>query len=126
MPRPSQIEGAGVDRRADVYALGATAYECLVGSTPFAHRRGAALLYAQLTEAPPRPSERRADLPTAVDGVILTALAKAPGDRFAGCGEFAAALSEVMAGGSVAPSPSTPRTAHVALPAPLERCRAQT
>src|SRR3954452_17341445 len=122
---PEQIEGAGVDRRADVYALGATAYECSVGMTPFAHRSGAALLYAQLTEAPPRPSEGRPGLPAGIDDVVLKAMAKAPGDRFARCGEFAAALSAVISGELVSPARSTPRAEHIALPAPLERCRAQ-
>ena len=111
---PEQIEGTGVDRRADVYALAATAYECLVGHTPFAHRTGAALLYAQLTEAPP---------PTglAVDGVLLKALAKAPDERYATCGEFAAALTEALSGSEpVAPPPPAPKS--VPLPPALERC----
>src|SRR4051794_9663922 len=122
---PEQIEGVGVDRRADVYALGATAYECLVGMTPFAHRSGAALLYAQLTEPPPRPSDRRLGLPTDFDAAIAKALAKAPGDRFASCGEFAAALSQVVSGEVVAPVLATPRAEHVPLPPALERCRVQ-
>ena len=122
---PEQIEGASVDRRADVYALGCTAYECIVGETPFAHRAGAALLYAQLTEAPPRPSDRRPELPEAVDAVLARALAKAPAERFATCGELAAALAGALAGAAPAP-PVAPSSlpARIPLPAPLTRCRA--
>jgi eukaryotic-like serine/threonine-protein kinase len=128
---PEQIEGVGVDRRADVYALGCTAYECLVGETPFAHRTGAALLYAQLTEAPPRPSDRRSALPEAVDAVLARALAKAPAERFPTCGEFAAALTRALAGAAAgrAADPQSPlevsasNAARVPLPRPLVRCR---
>src|SRR3954467_7768186 len=88
---PEQIEGAAIDRRADVYALAATAYQCLVGETPFAHRSGAALIYAQLTEAPPRPTDRRSGLPPAVDLILARGLAKAPAARYATCGAFAPA-----------------------------------
>ena len=111
---PEQIEGGAIDRRADVYALGATAYECLVGATPFAHRAGAALLYAQLTEPPPRASDRRPELPTAVDAVLARALAKRPDDRYAPCGEFAAALADAVAAPSGAPAapPAPARESH--------------
>ena len=123
---PEQIEGGAIDRRADVYALGCTAYECLVGQTPFAHRAGAALLYAQLTEAaaaPDRPPPRRC--PTAVDAVLARALAKRPTDRFATCGELAAALAGRDRGAApAAPPPAAPAARRgVPLPPPLARCR---
>ena len=51
-----------------------------------------AVLYAQLSEAPPLLSPRRPGLPPAVDEVLQRALAKAPDDRYASCGEFADAL----------------------------------
>ena len=122
---PEQIEGAAVDRRADVYALGATAYECLAGQTPFAHRSGAALLYAQLTESPPRASDRRPDLPTAVNAVLETALAKSPAERYATCGELAAAFTDALGGGERAAPPAAPVRPpdRVPLPPALDRCR---
>ena len=49
------------------------------GAAPFAHRNGAALLYAHLTETPPLASERRPELPEAVDAVLARVLAEAPG-----------------------------------------------
>ncbi len=122
---PEQIEGAAVDRRADVYALGCTAYECLVGQTPFAHRTGAALLYAQLTEAPPRPTDRRPALPEAVNAVLARALAKAKEDRFATCGELAGALARALdlAEGRAPSLVAPPARERVPLPPPLARCR---
>ena len=49
-----------------------------------------ALMWAQLESEPARLTERRPDLPPAVDQVIATAMAKTPGGRFATCRDFAA------------------------------------
>src|SRR3954471_14284835 len=117
---PEQIEGVDVDRRADVYALGATAYECLVGETPFAHRAGAALLYAQLTEAPPLASERCPGLPAAGGAGLNPALPKARDERCAGCGELARALTAAL-DGMADPPPRAP--VRHPLPQALERSR---
>ena len=115
----AQLRRAGADRgrRASTAAPTSTRSaprrtSASSGETPFAHRSGAALLYAQLTEAPPRPTDRRPDLPAAVDAVLARALAKAPADRFATCGEFAAALTGALVGSDARrprPRPCRPR-----------------
>jgi DNA-binding beta-propeller fold protein YncE len=93
---PEQIEGHAVDGRADQYALACAAFELLSGAPPFKREAGLAIAFAKLSEPPPRISTRRADLPSAVDDVLTRAMARAPGDRFATCGEFAAALRGVF------------------------------
>jgi serine/threonine protein kinase len=87
---PEQIEGKSVDRRADVYALGCVLYESLVGLKPFERENDVAVLWAHVTEPPPRPSDHRGDLPTALDAVIQRALAKSPGERYPTCHELVA------------------------------------
>jgi len=89
---PEQIEGGKVDARTDEYALACAAVELLSGEPPFPRDEGMAVLYAQLSASPPLLTSRRIDLPTAADDVLLRALAKSPGERYASCGEFAAAL----------------------------------
>ncbi len=89
---PEQIQGQQVDARTDEYALACAAFVLLSGEPPFPRDEGMAVLYAQLSTAPPRLTSRRPDLPPAVDDVLLRALAKAPEDRYASCGEFADAL----------------------------------
>ncbi len=93
---PEQIEGHAVDGRADQYALACAAFELLSGAPPFKREAGLAIAFAKLSEPPPRISTRRADLPSAVDDVLTRAMARAPGDRFATCGEFTAALRGVF------------------------------
>jgi hypothetical protein len=95
---PEQIAGGPIDRRADVYSLGCMLYECLTGERPFERESELALVYAHLNDPPPRATDVRSELPEGLDGVIATTLAKEPEDRFASCGELAAAGRAALAG----------------------------
>src|SRR5437870_1730340 len=95
---PEQIEGETVDRRADVYSLGCVLYECLAGARPFDRDSELSVLFAHLNDPPPRLTDLQPDLPAAFDTVFATALAKSPGDRYATCGELAAAARAAMRG----------------------------
>jgi serine/threonine-protein kinase len=97
---PEQAQGAeSLDHRADVFALGAIAYECLVGEVPFTGSNGPAILLAILTKTPP-PVSTRTDptfgVPTAIDDVIDDALAKKPEMRTASVGAFADAFGRAF------------------------------
>jgi serine/threonine protein kinase len=89
---PEQIRGQQVDARTDEYALACAVFTLMSGTPPFHRDDEAAVLYAQLSDPPPPLTLRRPDLPPAVDHVLQQALAKAPSDRYASCGEFADAL----------------------------------
>jgi serine/threonine-protein kinase len=93
---PEQIEGRPVDGRADQYALACAAFEMLAGQPPFPRDQGLAVVAAHLSTPPPPVSSRRPGLPAGVDEVLARALAKAPSDRFASCGDFAEALRAAL------------------------------
>jgi serine/threonine protein kinase len=84
---PEQATGGGIDIRADVHALGAVAYQMLTGhlvrSGSISELAGASL--------PPAPSTL-ADLPPAVDDVLLRALEPDPEHRWPDIASFVAAL----------------------------------
>ena len=83
---PEQIEGKQVSAQTDVYALGATLYECLTGRVPF--RRELADGVRPTTDDLEPVSSLRADLPPTLDAVLRKALARDPHDRYATCNEF--------------------------------------
>src|SRR5690348_5983810 len=93
---PEQIEGGRVDPRTDVYSLGCLLYHCLAGEVPFARDRDVAVIYAHLSEPPPRISEVRPELPAGLDAVLGRALENAPERRFQRCSDLAAAAAEVI------------------------------
>jgi serine/threonine protein kinase len=95
---PEQIEGGHVDARTDVYALGCVLYECLTGTPPFSHGTEHAVLHAHLVDPPPSVSRVRPDLPHAFDGLIATAMAKHPDERFGSCGDLANAARNAASG----------------------------
>ncbi len=102
---PEQITGAPIGYSADLYALGATLVEALTGRPPFF---GPDLVAQHLGEAPPRPSERRPGLSPLHDEVLMRALAKAPGERFASALEMAEAVGAWPTdGAAAAPDSST-------------------
>ncbi len=89
---PEQIEARAVDGRTDEYALACSAFTMLTGQPPFVRDESVAVMWAQISAAPPMLTSRRPDLPAAVDEVMAKALAKVPTDRYATCPEFAVAL----------------------------------
>ena len=92
---PEQIEGSSlIDGRADLYSLACAAFEMLSGTPPFRRDQGVAVIWAQVSAPPPALTNRRPDLPAAVNRVLAKALAKAPGDRYQTCMEFAVALRD--------------------------------
>ena len=93
---PEQVEGRPVDGRADQYALACASFELLAGAPPFNRGEGLAVVWAKLSEDPPLLSPRREDLPGAIDDVMARGMARVPAERFASCGEFAAALRDVL------------------------------
>jgi serine/threonine protein kinase, bacterial len=88
---PEQLMGEPLDGRADQYALAATAYHLLTGTTLFQHPNQAAVISQHLTAPPPSIARRRPEL-SGLDPVLTKALAKSPADRYASCMDFAEAL----------------------------------
>ncbi len=75
---PEQVEGDAVDERADLFALGSTAYRCLAGMSPFTGDTVFARL-RELVERQPPPLPRH--VPRAFAALVLQLLSKDPAAR---------------------------------------------
>lgn len=94
---PEQARGEpDVDARADVFALGAVLFRCLTGRPAFDGEDLLAVLMKTAMEDAPRSSERRPDIPAAVDDLVARMLARAPAERPADASEVAAHLAAAM------------------------------
>jgi serine/threonine-protein kinase len=117
---PEQIEGTEVSARSDVYSLGCLLFHCLSGQMPFVRETDVAVIYAHLSEDPPRLSSLRPELPDGLDAVIAKALDKSPDRRFPSCGDLISAARAVIdaAGplGDTTPPRSTGRGVGLATP----------
>jgi serine/threonine protein kinase len=89
---PEQVMGAEVDGRADQYSLGIILYQMVTGTTPFQGETPMQIAAQQLHMQPSSPRLFRNDLPAPAEQVMLKAMSKRPGDRYAHALELATAF----------------------------------
>jgi eukaryotic-like serine/threonine-protein kinase len=93
---PEQVKGKGVDRRADVYAMGCVLYVASTGLRPFGSGPRAALSKILRGDFK-KPSEVTIDYPDSLERIVLKALALRPEDRFQTADEMRVALERWLA-----------------------------
>ena len=91
---PEQVLEKELTQQTDIYSLGVVMYQLLTGRLPFVASNKASLLYQIVHLDPVAPSVHRADLPTALDTVVMKAMAKDLGQRFRSWGEFSRSLTQ--------------------------------
>ncbi|MEA3244667.1 MAG: protein kinase [Gemmatimonadota bacterium] len=100
---PEQAAGdPTVDHRADVYSLGAMAYELLTGQVVFADRTPQRMLAAHMSEAPRPVTELRPDTPAALSDLVMRCLAKEAAQRPQDATEILRSLEATSGGGMTA------------------------
>lgn len=89
---PEIVRGEVATPASDIYGIGAVLYEMLTGEPPFRGANAGAVLYAAVHEPAAPPSRHRAEIPAWLDAIVLRALSKEPGQRYAGAANLAADL----------------------------------
>ncbi|WP_163869799.1 serine/threonine protein kinase [Myxococcus eversor] len=107
---PEQAKGHEVDARSDVWSTGLLLYELLCGQPPITGTQAAVMLRMAYGEFP-SPRQVRADLPVALDELIMKALSVDLGSRYESANAFADALAGFLY--SVSPPFSTMDLAHL-------------
>lgn len=97
---PEQVRGEihRIDRRTDVYGLGAVLYELLCGRAPFETGYALAELVRVLDEDPIPPRKLHPEIPLDLEIITLACLDKAPQRRYQSARAFADDLRRYLAG----------------------------
>ncbi len=112
---PEQARGEVVDRRADIYSLGALGFTMLTGEPPY-DGSGPFEILGRVLDAPvPRLRDRRPDCPPWLESVVRVALHKAASDRFQTVTQLLDALERKQV---LTTAPPLPGAVRVAVPTP--------
>lgn len=101
---PEQARGdtRNLDRRTDVYALGATLFELLAGRAPFVSHSQAEVLIKVLTDEPPPLRALQPRLPIDLETLVMKCLQKEPAQRYASARALAEDLQRYLNGEPIA------------------------
>ncbi len=79
---PEQLQKEQFDARADIFSFGVMAYELLTGRKPFPGETTEEILRAELTGPPANLREYNADIPPALEQIVLKCLKREPAQRY--------------------------------------------
>ncbi len=99
---PEQVRGQEVDLRTDIYSLGATIYESLVGDTPFDGQTHFEIMTKHLSEPPKPPSSLGVEMPAIIEDALMRSLAKRAEDRFETARDLRKVLEAALRDGDAA------------------------
>jgi eukaryotic-like serine/threonine-protein kinase len=101
-PEQARGEVKQLDRRADVYSLGATLYALLVGRVPIEGSNPLVVLTRVATEVPTRPRAIDPDVPADLEAIAMKCLEKERADRYDSARSLADDLGRFLGGEPVA------------------------
>lgn len=92
---PEQAQGANVDPRSDLYALGVVLFEMTTGRLPFTSDDALGYATQHVSSPPPRLRTIRPDLPAEFDDLVDRLLAKDPNHRYQTAADLAVDLRAI-------------------------------
>ncbi len=93
---PEQAWGKPIDRRSDLFSLGAVLYEMLTEQKLFRGDSDLTVLEKVRAAAASPPSAANSEVPKSLDVIVLKALAREPEDRYANASDLLRDLEQVL------------------------------
>ncbi|MCU1701457.1 MAG: serine/threonine protein kinase [Mycobacterium sp.] len=93
---PERFQSGDIEPSSDIYALACVFYQCLTGEPPFPGNTLEQVAVGHMVAPPPRASEAKDTVPTGLDRVIETGLAKQTTERYSTAVEMAAAARRAI------------------------------
>ncbi|MGI5920298.1 MAG: protein kinase domain-containing protein [Syntrophomonadaceae bacterium] len=96
---PEQAKGEPVNRTTDIYSIGCVLYEMVTGKVPFDAESPITVALKHIHDDVPSPVALNKEIPDALEGIILQAMAKIPAHRFATAEEMRNTLLNIHGNG---------------------------
>ena len=93
---PEQMGGTAVDRRADIYSMGAVLWEVATGHRLWKGCSDIETMNRVMNEGVPRARSANPDVPASVEAIIAKALSQEPDDRYATCLELQGDIDKIL------------------------------
>jgi serine/threonine-protein kinase len=93
---PEQARGEKLTASSDLYSLGVVMFEMLTGRPPFVGPTAVSIAMQHASSNPPSLRQYNANIPPAVEKIVMRALEKEPEDRFHSAQEMQQALRYCM------------------------------
>jgi serine/threonine protein kinase len=101
---PEQCMGQELDVRSDIYSLGATMYECLVGAPPLMGKNAMDTISKHVNE-PPKPftiARPSVSVPPEIEAIVMKSLEKDKAKRYSSMLQFKEVLEDAASGRAAA------------------------
>ena len=118
---PEQGRGEQVDRRADIYALAVTLFECLTGKKPYTAETALGVIVRHMHDPIPSAHDLAPAVPAAVAEALRWGMAKNPAERPRTTGDFARLVRQAIEHPEVPLRPSVPGVGAAGEAAPAPR-----
>jgi TonB family protein len=103
---PEQAWGKKIDRRSDIFSLGAVLFEALTGRNLFEGENDLSVLEKVRSGQVAVPSSLNPEVPPRIDQIVLKALAREPQDRYQNASDLEKDLLSVLYGFQPSPGPA--------------------
>ncbi|NLU32174.1 MAG: Stk1 family PASTA domain-containing Ser/Thr kinase [Clostridiaceae bacterium] len=85
---PEQVRGGYIDEKSDIYSIGVTFFEMVTGRLPFDGESSVSVALKHIQDIPPLPTDVKPGIPSALNTIVMKAMAKSRKDRYQSASEL--------------------------------------